>query len=52
MHGGDGADIVAVYSMAERLGRSACEVLQMPASEFEGWCAYLDYQSKLKTNGR
>lgn len=53
MHGGDAADVVAVYAMAERLGRTAREILEMPVSEFEGWCAYLEYQSKLKqSHGR
>lgn len=52
MHGGDAADIVAVYAIAERLGKFASEVMNMPASEIEGWCAYLDHQSKLKSNGR
>lgn len=52
MHGGDAADIIAVYAIAERLGKFASEVMEMPASEIEGWVAYLNYQSKLNQNGR
>lgn len=48
MHGGDAADIVAVYAIAERLGKFAHEVLEMPASEMSGWVAYIDYSNKLK----
>lgn len=52
MHGGDAADVVAVYALAEKLGKFASEVMQMPASELNGWIAYLDYQLKIKQNGR
>ena len=39
MRGGGGADLIAVYALAERLGKFAHEVLQMPAHEMNGWIA-------------
>lgn len=52
MHGGDAADVVAVYAIAERLGKFAYEVMEMPASEITGWVAYLNHQNKVNQNGR
>ena len=53
MHGGEAADFLAVYAIAELLGKFASEVVQMPKSELDGWLAYLDHKNKLKNrNGR
>jgi len=49
MHGGEAADFVAVYAIAERLGKFAHEVLEMPASEMTGWIAYIEYSNKRKS---
>lgn len=53
MRGGEGADLVAVYALAERLGKFAHEVLEMPSAELQGWIAYLAHVASLnKQNGR
>jgi hypothetical protein len=53
MRGGEGADLIAVYALAERLGKFAHEVLQMPQDELHGWTAYLAHVASLnKQHGR
>lgn len=52
MHGGDAADILAVYALAEKLGKFAHEVLEMPAAEMQGWLAYYHHQHRVRqSNG-
>ena len=46
--GDDGAELVAVYAIAERLGKFAHEVLAMPAEEMHGWIVYLNHKSRLE----
>ena len=36
-----------VYSLAEKLGKTAGEILTMPEHEREGWIAYLAYTHEL-----
>ena len=52
MHGGEAADFLAVYAIADRLGKFAHEVAAMPVQELNGWLAYIDHQNQLnKPNG-
>lgn len=46
--GDEGADLLAVYSIAERLGKFAHEVLAMPADEMNGWLVYINHQNRLR----
>lgn len=42
-----------VYSLAETLGKTVGEIMQMSVSEFRGWIAYfnLKNQRKMDKNG-
>jgi hypothetical protein len=52
VHGGEGADFLAVYAIADRLGKFAHEVAAMPVQELNGWLAYIDHRNQLtKENG-
>jgi len=35
------AELLAVFRLADRLHKTLGEILEMPASEFFGWIAYL-----------
>jgi predicted nuclease with TOPRIM domain len=39
----EGADLLLVYSLADRLGKSAAEIVALPADELQGWVAYLSH---------
>lgn len=41
-----------MYSLAEKLGKFAHEVLQIPHYELEGWLVYLDWKAKQNEHGR
>ena len=49
MHGGDAADILAVYALAEKLGKFAHEILEMPIGEMQGWIAYFHHKNRVKS---
>ena len=51
MFGGEGANLLVIYSLAERLGKFAHEVLAMPTGELEGWLAYFETLNKTRKNG-
>jgi hypothetical protein len=36
-----------VYGLAERLGKFAHEVMEMPIQEMNGWVAYFQYQNSV-----
>lgn len=48
MFGGQAADVVVVYAIADRLGKFVYEVLAMPVAELNGWVAFIEYQNKLR----
>ncbi len=37
---------LAVYALADRLGKFAHEVLAMPAEELNGWVVYIEHQNR------
>lgn len=41
MQSAEGADLLFIYSLADRLKKTVAEVLNMTDAEKEGWVAYL-----------
>ena len=39
-------EVYSVFGLAERLHKSASEILQMPVYEFNMWIAYFDLQKE------
>jgi hypothetical protein len=39
-------DLIVVYSIASRLGKFAHEVLEMPASEIDGWLSFIAMENE------
>ena len=39
-------EIYNIFALADRLHKSASEILQMPVYEFNMWCAYFDLQKE------
>ena len=51
MGGDEAADLLVIYAIANRLGKFASEVLQMPATEIDGWLAFISWeQAQRKRN--
>jgi len=51
MGGDEAADLLVIYAIANRLGKFASEVLQMPAAEIDGWLAFMSWeQAQRKRN--
>ena len=44
----DGDPLLAVYFLAEKLGRSPGEIRTMSTSEFNGWTAYFNHKAPQK----
>lgn len=44
MGGDEAADLLVIYAIANRLGKFASEVLQMPAAEIDGWLAFISWE--------
>lgn len=37
-----------MYSLADRLGKTATEVLAMPEAELQGWVAYISHVNRVQ----
>jgi len=40
-----------IYSLADRLGKTAAEIMEIPAEELQGWIAYLSHLNRVSKVG-
>lgn len=48
MRSEEGADVLFIYALADRLGKTATEIVAMPVHEREGWLAYLKREADFR----
>jgi hypothetical protein len=48
MRSEEGADLLFIYALADRLSKTASEIVAMPTHEREGWLAYLKREADFR----